>query len=109
VAGVGVATLAPLDAYSTQREVVGTIARLYAYTEVPPNVHGDVVVEFSNPPAQCAQGFWIRGSDDGSKNAYALLLSAYHTQAAVRIVGEDTEMWPGSQTAICRVLVVALD
>jgi hypothetical protein len=108
VAGAGVATLAPLNTYSAQQEMVGTITRLYAYTQVT-NVLGDVVVEFSNPPAQCAQGFWIRGADAGSKNAYALLLSAYHTQAAVRIVGEDTQMWPGSQTAICRVLVVALD
>lgn len=103
---VAAATLLPLDAYSTNREVVGTITRLYSYTQFG---GGDVVVEFSNVPTQCAQGFWLSASDGGAKNSYALLLSAYHTQAAVRIVAEDTQMWPGSSTSICRILAAALD
>lgn len=107
-AGVAAATLGPLDAYSTEREMVGTITRLYAYTRAH-NESGDITIEFSNPPTQCAQGFWIKGTDPGSKNAYALLLSAYHTQAAVRIIGEDTETWQGSSTSMCRVITVALD
>lgn len=107
LAGVAATTLLPLNAYSTQREVVTTITRLYAYTS---GIYdGDIVVELANPPAQCAQGFWISADDVGVKSAYALLISAYHTQAAVRIIGEDTLMWPGSSTAICRVIAVALD
>jgi len=108
--GAAVTTVLPLNAYSTERELVSTITRLYAYSYTQTGEgEGDVVVEVSTAPTQCAQGFWISADDRGSKSAYALLLSAYHTQTAVRIIAEDTQNWPPSSSAICRIIAVALE
>lgn len=97
----------PINAHSTEYEVVKTVTRLYSYTTTP-NFGGDVIFQVDSPPATCV-AFWIDASNAGAKNSYALLLSAYHTQAQVRIVAVDTQLWLGSGQPHCKVLAVALE
>lgn len=47
-----------------------------------------------------------RASDPGFNSTYALLLSAYHAQATMRIAGEDSQLWLGSGGQYCRITFV---
>jgi hypothetical protein len=102
LAGIAITGLLPTYAYSVELEVPTTVTRLYSYSG------GDVVIQVANPPSQCV-AFWLRPTDAGFRNSYALLLSAYHTQVIVRFGAEDTQLWTGSFQPHCRITFAALD
>ncbi|MFC4313668.1 hypothetical protein ACFPN2_31635 [Steroidobacter flavus] len=107
LAGVAATAALPLNAHSTDYEVVKSVTRLYSYNIAP--VDGHVTFLVDSPPGSCV-AFWIDPSSAGFKNSYALLLSAYHTQAPVRIIAVDTQQWPGSTSqTYCKVTILALD
>lgn len=67
--------------------------------------NGDVVFQLVNtplPPSEC-YGFWLRASDPGFKNNFALLLSVIQTQGAVTVVADDSTIWSGSVNKYCLV------
>jgi hypothetical protein len=107
LAGIAAMAALPINAHSTEHEVVKTITRLYSYTLTAP-YDGDIIFQVDSPPTGCV-AFWIDKNNAGAKNSYALLLSAYHTQALVRIVAEDTALWGGSGQPHCRVGAIALE
>ena len=79
---------------------VGYVTRIYTYTDYGT---GDVVFEVQNPPAACANGFWVRMSDVGAKSTYAYIMLAYSMQTPLRIGAYDTDIWPGSGGKYCRL------
>lgn len=103
VAGIAVSASLPLTAYSATHEFTTTITRLYSYSE------GSVVVYTATVPSPCIY-LWLDKTAEGFKTSYAMLLSAYHTQALVRFEVDDAALWYGSsQQAHCRINVTALD
>jgi hypothetical protein len=107
LAGIAATAALPINAHSTEHEVVKTVTRLYSYTAAVP-YDGDIIFQVDSPPTGCV-AFWVDKANAGAKNTYALLLSAYHTQALVRIVAQDTQLWGGSSQPHCRVIAVALE
>jgi hypothetical protein len=99
-------TTIPLTGLATERETISTITKLYSYTQLG---GGDIIVAVADPPTGCPQGFWLSPDDDGFKTTYGVLLSAFHTEATVRISGEDTLLWSGSAGAFCRMTFAGLD
>lgn len=84
-----------------------TIYNVDSYTQLG---SGDVVFHLTNNSLQtsCPDGFWIRGTDPGSKSVVAQIMSAYATGASV-VVGADTStLWPGAASAACLVWDVVL-
>lgn len=78
----------------------GLITGIYTYTDYGT---GDVVVTVQVAPAACQHGYWIRMTDVGAKQTYALILSAYHARTALRIGGYDDQLWAGSSGKYCRI------
>jgi hypothetical protein len=103
LAGIAATSALPLNAHAVEIEMASTITRVYSYS-----VGAHVIVQVANPPSQCT-AFWFKPDDDGFKNSYSLVLSAYHTQVFVRFVAETTDLWSGSNQPHCRVTAVALD
>jgi len=90
--------------YSTSPSTIGAID---SYTQFG---NGDVVFRLTNNTLEgsCPAGFWIRGTDAGSKTVIAQVISASTTGASV-IVGADTStVWPGAGSAACLVWDVVL-
>ena len=96
-------TLFSVLSTAAEREAIGTVTKLYSYAQYG---GGDIMVEVSNPVAGCDRGYWLSPQDPGFKTTYALLLSMYHTQEQVRVGGDDTQLWTGSQHIYCRVTFV---
>ncbi|WP_129777983.1 hypothetical protein [Peristeroidobacter soli] len=111
LAGITATAALPLNAHSTEYEVVKSVTRLYSYLLT--NYEGHIVFQVDSPPAGCVAFWFDQGTtpaaNAAAKNSYALLLSAYHTQALVRIVAVDTQLWSGSSQPHCKVTTVALD
>jgi hypothetical protein len=97
--------LVPMVGAAVERETQATIVKLYSYTQFG---GGDIMVEVSTPATGCTKGFWVSAADPGYKATYALLLSAYHTQETLRIGGEDTQLWTGSNQVYCRMTFAGL-
>jgi hypothetical protein len=97
------AALFPMLSTAAEREAIGTVTKLYSYTQFG---GGDIMIEVSNPVAGCDRGYWLSPQDLGFKTTYALLLSMYHTQEQVRVGGDDTQLWTGSQHVYCRITFV---
>ncbi|WP_129777620.1 hypothetical protein [Peristeroidobacter soli] len=98
--------LLPCSTFATVRETITTIDRINALLQYG---GGDIVIDVDTPVSGCTKGFWMSPSDDpGFKTAYALLLSAYHTQTSVRLQGEDTQLWSGSGSLYCRLTLATL-
>jgi hypothetical protein len=76
-----------------------TVTRLYAYSEYG---GGDVLFTVSQPPAGC-DGLWLRPTDPGFKNLYAIILSAYVSRMTIEVTGQDDSIWSGSASRFCRV------
>lgn len=83
-----------------------TIRELYTYTDG--NVDGDIAVRTTESSSVCPGGFFVKNTDSASqKNMVSFLLSAYHTKANVRLIGEPTP-WPASGGTYCQLTIVGL-
>jgi hypothetical protein len=82
-----------------------TISSVLSYTELE---SGDVIFQLTtNSISACNLGFWIRGTDAGSRSVLAQILAAYHTATPVTVSADNATFWPGSTTgAACLVLAV---
>lgn len=78
---------------------IGVLTRMYVHGTFG---SGDVWFVGSTGAGLC-QAFWLRASDPGVKNMYALLLAARTTARPVLVYTHDTELWSGSGTPSCRV------
>lgn len=73
------------------------------YIVYPEYGGGDVTFQTETPIAGCEAGFWLRPTDPGFKNAYAVVLTSYTTKSPVRVWAHDDSLWPGSSGRWCRV------
>lgn len=78
---------------------IGVLTRMYVHGTFG---NGDVWFVGTTGGGLC-QAFWLRASDPGLKNMYALLLAARTTGRPVLVYAHDTELWSGSGTPSCRV------
>jgi hypothetical protein len=70
--------------------------------------NGDVVFQLTqNPLSQC-YGFWLRASDAGFKNNFAILLTVIQTQGMITVSADDSDTWTGSAAKYCLVTSVLL-
>ena len=76
---------------------IGPITRLYVYS-----TFGNGDVAFYGVTVGPCIGFWLRSSDPGFKNMYALLLAARTAGRPVQVWGYDHEVWSGSTQTFCR-------
>lgn len=89
---------------ATTREAITTLSRLWTYTG---STGGDVLVDIPITVTGCT-GFWLSPTDDTAQCSYALLLSAYSAELTVRVMGDDTQLWPGSGNPYCRLTFVGV-
>lgn len=82
-----------------------TISSVLSYTELE---SGDVIFQLAtNSISACNLGFWIRGTDAGSRSVFAQILAAYHTGTPVTVSADNATLWPGSTSgAACLVMAV---
>jgi hypothetical protein len=81
------------------------ISHVQSYMEVGSGT-GDVLVQLASNTlsSSCFDGFWIRGSDIGAKNALTQILAAYHTGLPVVIEADTAVWWTGNPaTRYCLV------
>lgn len=76
---------------------IGLVTRLYVYS-----TFGNGDVAFYGATAGPCFGFWLRPTDPGFKNMYALLLAARTAGRPVQVWGYDNEIWSGSTSTFCR-------
>jgi len=90
---------------------VGNIVHLYSYatTSTGSTSNGDVVVVAVSTLTGCADGFWLRASDPGSKNVFAQLLSARLTQTPIKVWVYTDQLWSQSAGQFCRIESIDLD
>ena len=89
-------------------ESIGTIQKLYTYSEQP-GFDGDVAIVVTNPGPGCEGGYWLRKSNtEGYRNTVSFLLSAFHANATVQFGAISTEVWSGSSAKFCRLDQIAL-
>jgi hypothetical protein len=72
--------------------------------------NADVVFQLTNNPVSQCFGFWLRASDPGFKNNFAVLLSVIQTQGQITVNADDSAAnhWAGSTTAYCIVTSLQL-
>lgn len=75
------------------------VTGLYMYSEFG---GGDVAFTVSTPPVGC-DGLWLRPTDPGFKQLYAMVMTAYVTQQPLQVGGIDDSIWNGSASRFCRV------
>jgi hypothetical protein len=92
--------LAGASSAAQQNTIETTITKIYTYTQIG---GGDVLVLVANPATNCADGFWLSPLDDGFKSTLSSLLAAHRAGSKVQIYGLDTQLWPGSSGAFCRL------
>jgi hypothetical protein len=75
----------------------GLVTRMYVYA-----TFGNGDVAFYGTAIGSCMGFWLRPTDPGFKNMYAVLLAARAAGRPVQVSGYDNEIWNGSGSAFCR-------
>ena len=104
-------TLVSISAEATRVYSVGTIEKLYSYSEQGA-FDGDIIIKISNAPKQCPGGYWLRKAETpGYKNTVSFLLSAFHSGSKVTIsaLSDQANIWSGSSTTTCRMDQVSLE
>jgi hypothetical protein len=83
---------------------IGVVTQMWAHATFG---GGDVYFAGTTGAGSC-QAFWLRASDSGFKNLYAVLITARATSRPVRVYAYDNELWGGSGTPTCRVEAIDL-
>ena len=79
---------------------VGTISAVWSYTDFGT---GDVVIIVANPLATCQQGFWLRMTDVGAKQTYAMILTYQAMGLSLNAYGYVDQLWSGTSGRYCRL------
>lgn len=106
LAALVVLALLPVAARATVvGGAVGAITQVWSYADYAGV--GDVVVLVTNPPAGCGSGFWIRMSDPGAKQLFAMAMSHQLAGSNVQAYAYDDQLWSGSGGQVCRLYALA--
>ena len=81
---------------------IGTLTRMWVHGTFG---NGDVWFVGTTGGGSC-QAFWLRASDPGVKNMYAVLLAARTAGRPVLVYAHDDQLWSGSGSPSCRVEAV---
>lgn len=81
---------------------VGTLTEWMVYTTLG---EGDFLIQ-SSISLQGCDGFFVYGSDPGSKNVYAMLQAAYLTKKELWIWADSSQLWGGSSSRYCHIYAV---
>lgn len=83
-----------------------TIKRFISYSDYG---SGDVFVSLENNGSICNYGYYLNKENQGFEANYSMLLSAYHANSSVKLIGLDTdEKWQGSSATVCQLYSVEL-
>ena len=83
-----------------------TIKRFISYSNYG---NGDVFISLENNGSTCNSGYFLNKENQGFEANYSMLLSAYHANSSVKLIGLDTEeKWQGSRAIICQLYSVEL-
>lgn len=70
---------------------------------------GDVFVSLEYNGSSCSDGYYLNKENKGFEANYSMLLSAYHANAKVILIGLDKdEKWSGSGNTVCKLYSVEL-
>jgi hypothetical protein len=103
--------LIPLAAFASVADATiytasaSAIVRVDTYTQFG---SGDVIITLANNSlaASCPYGFWMRGTDAGTKTAAAQMMAAQLADKQVVIAADTSIIWSGSGSAACLVWMV---
>lgn len=83
-----------------------TIERFVSYSNYG---NGDVFISLENNGSICNYGYYLNKENQGFEANYSMLLSAYHANSSVKLIGLDTEeKWQGSSATVCQLYSVEL-
>ena len=103
---MGLILLCASASSATNAELVsgnaGTITEWMVYTNIG---EGDFLIQSSIPLQDC-DGFFVYGSDPGSKNVYTILQAAYLTRKEVYLWADNSRLWEGSSSRYCHIYAV---
>jgi hypothetical protein len=86
-----------------------TVRSAYLYGSAYPEIAGDMIVDISDPlNASVCRGGWIRRSDAHYQQFVQLLTTAKVSRSLVRVLGDDSQLFPGSSDRFCHLNIVAL-
>jgi len=100
-------------AWSAEFEVGNSnsiIAQLLKYSDASAStIAGDLVIDVSNPVnASVCRGAYVPKSDAQYADVLQIAITAQATGAAIRVLAETTQTWPGSSDKYCRLTVIVL-
>lgn len=86
-----------------------TISVVYTYTDGESSIAGSVIFDVTDPlNANVCRGGWIDKSDSQYQEVLQLLTAAKLTRSLVRVIGDDSRLFPGSSDKFCYVHVAGL-
>jgi hypothetical protein len=81
------------------------VSFVYSYSEFG---GGDVVFRLDTTLTGCEAGYWLRPTDPGFQRNVAMLMSAQLARRAISVHTYDDQIWSGSVSKYCRVLMIAM-
>lgn len=95
------------SAYSANE--VSAISKVNTILSVSEYGQGDVIFKMDENGTQCTHGYWLRPSDPGFESNLSVVLSAFHSQSNLRVIGQDHAIWTGSSAyTYCHVSNISL-
>ncbi len=85
------------------------VASEYATIKLVDAYAGDTLVFLEKNPAKCDQGYWMRPTQAKFSANLALIEKAAHSNARVKIVANDAEMWPQMDVKRCRLQSIEME
>ena len=103
-----VGTLALASCVATSA-MAAPVTSEYALIKLVDGYAGDTLVFLEKNPAKCDQGYWFRPTQAKFSANLALIEKAAHSNARVKIVANDAEMWPQMDVKRCRLQSVEVE
>lgn len=86
-----------------------TISKVYTYADGEGTIAGSVIVDVTDPlNVSTCRGGWITKSDSQYQEVLQLLTAAKLTRSLVRVIADDSRLFPGSSDKYCYIHVAGL-
>ncbi|MEO9599799.1 hypothetical protein [Parasphingorhabdus sp.] len=81
-----------------------TITGLFSYSDYG---GGDVIITTDSDISGCEAGYWLRPTDDGFEQNFAIAMSASLANRPVIVMAHNDQLWSGSAGKYCRLDLIA--
>jgi len=87
-----------MSVFATESSSLSKVKRIIAYSEYG---DGDVAIVLESNGATCVNGYFLKKSDPGFDANFSMVLAAYHSKSAIKVLGHTDQKWAGSSGYYC--------